>query len=360
MSRITIKDIARESGYSIGTVSRVLNNAEGVSPAAKEAVQAVAAKHNYHLNPNAKFLKQKNKDGVLIVIKGTGNHFFTDLADTMIKEFQKAGLSCTRFFFDEEENVVEQAARLCSQRLPQGLVLLGATKEELLESFDAIRIPCVLAATALLELPWKNLSFVATNDTAAAQQALETLFSKGFEHIGVIGDDGAHSSVYKARYYGVQYAFYSRAISFNPNTNFVRTPFSLQGGYEGMMQIIKQMPDADAVFCMTDVQALGAMRAIADLHKDIPEEIALMGFDGSEHNEYLIPRLSSVKQDFEKISAVTVEILADAIEHPALDSWPRCEEIPFQLRMLESTGIESGQGMAVRNLKKTGENTGSA
>lgn len=73
---MTIKDIAKESGYSIGTVSRVLNNASDVSEHAKNSVMQVVNKYNFRLNNNAKHLKQQSKDGIAIIIKGTQNMLF--------------------------------------------------------------------------------------------------------------------------------------------------------------------------------------------------------------------------------------------------------------------------------------------
>lgn len=71
--KITIKEIARESGYSIGTVSRTLNQMPGVSEEARETIMQIVRKYNFELNTNAKFLKQRNRSGIMILVRGNNN-----------------------------------------------------------------------------------------------------------------------------------------------------------------------------------------------------------------------------------------------------------------------------------------------
>ena len=78
---MTIKDIAKESGYAIGTVSRVLNNNPSVSPAARAKILEVIKRYNYQPNSNAKHLKQQSSDGLALIVKGTQNMLFVDILE---------------------------------------------------------------------------------------------------------------------------------------------------------------------------------------------------------------------------------------------------------------------------------------
>ena len=80
---MTIKDIAKESGYAIGTVSRVLNNNPSVSPAARAKILEVIKRYNYQPNSNAKHLKQQSSDGLALIVKGTQNMLFVDILEKM-------------------------------------------------------------------------------------------------------------------------------------------------------------------------------------------------------------------------------------------------------------------------------------
>ena len=80
---MTIKDIAKESGYSVGTVSRVLNNSAQVSEKARKKVMEVVEKYHFQLNSNAKHLKKQTKDGIAIIIKGAQNMLFAAIVEQM-------------------------------------------------------------------------------------------------------------------------------------------------------------------------------------------------------------------------------------------------------------------------------------
>ena len=80
---MTIKDIARESGFAIGTVSRALNNAPGVSAETRQKILEVVNRHNYEPNANAKHLKQQANDGIALIVKGTQNMLFADILEQL-------------------------------------------------------------------------------------------------------------------------------------------------------------------------------------------------------------------------------------------------------------------------------------
>ena len=80
---MTIKDIARESGYAVGTVSRALNNAPGVSAETRQKILEIVNRHNYEPNANAKHLKQQVPEGLALIVKGTQNALFADLLDKL-------------------------------------------------------------------------------------------------------------------------------------------------------------------------------------------------------------------------------------------------------------------------------------
>ena len=120
---MTIKDIARESGYSVGTVSRVLNGAQGVSAAAKEAVMAVVDKYHFQLNNNAKLLKQQTSGGIAIIIKGTQNMLFATVVELIQALIEKRGYASMMFYIGEDDNEVEEAYKVCQERRPGGIMM---------------------------------------------------------------------------------------------------------------------------------------------------------------------------------------------------------------------------------------------
>jgi LacI family transcriptional regulator len=104
---MTIKDIARESGYSVGTVSRVLNHSEDVSDKAKQVIMEVVEKHHFRLNNNAKNLKKQSQDGIAIIIKGTQNMLFSSIVEQLQGIIQKKQYECMVDYIEEDENELE-------------------------------------------------------------------------------------------------------------------------------------------------------------------------------------------------------------------------------------------------------------
>ena len=103
---MTIKDIARESGYSVGTVSRVLNNSSDVSDKARKRIMEVVEKYNFQLNNNAKHLKKQSADGILILIKGTQNMLFAPIVEQMQGLIKKNNYACMIYYLDENDNEI--------------------------------------------------------------------------------------------------------------------------------------------------------------------------------------------------------------------------------------------------------------
>ena len=108
---VTIKDIARLSGYAVGTVSRVLNNSPDVSDAAREKIMAVVEEHHFRLNNNAKHLKQQSSSGIAIVVKGTQNMLFATIVERIQSLVRDSGYASFIYYLDEDDDELEQALR---------------------------------------------------------------------------------------------------------------------------------------------------------------------------------------------------------------------------------------------------------
>ena len=133
---MTIKDIAKEAGYAVGTVSRVLNNQPGVSDEAREKIMEVVEKYHFRLNNNAKLLKQRYNSGIAIIVKGTKNMLFADLVETLQKLIKNSGYACFIYYIGEDDQEVEQALQICRERQPMGILFLGSNKENFKEIYD--------------------------------------------------------------------------------------------------------------------------------------------------------------------------------------------------------------------------------
>ena len=325
---MTIKDIAKESGYAVGTVSRVLNNHPDVSEKARKTIMAVVEKHHFKLNSNAKHLKQQASSGIAIIVKGSQNMLFASIVERLQRLMSEKKYASFIYYIGEEENEVERAERVCLERHPLGILFLGSDLEFFKERFDRLEIPCVLVTNSAAELGFENLSSVSTDDESGAQAAVEHLLKLGHRNIGILGGYMEKSHAAHTRYKGCAKAFAEQGMKLEPGRQYRSAFFSMEEGYHAMEQLFEQMPDLTAVFAMADVLAVGAIRAIRDRGLRVPEDVSVMGFDGIELGNYLSPRLTTVRQARERIADRSLEILLSDIagERPAVH-----ELLPFDI-----------------------------
>ena len=311
---VTIKDIARESGYSISTVSRVLNNRNDVSLEAKKKIEETVEKFHFVPNNNAKHLKQMNAKAIGMIVRGTSNMLFANIIAEIQSIVEKTDYTLVLHYLDEEENSVEQALQICRERKPAGLLFLGANPECFEEAFARVDVPCVLVSNRANTTIFDNLSSVSIDDKEAAQSAVDKLFEAGHEKIGILGGSIEKSRTSLLRYKGCEASFKAHNTIFDPNLCFEAAGFSFEGAYKGMERLIKKYPDLTAVFAMSDVMAIGAIRALVDNGYQIPRDISIIGFDGTVLAEYYNPKLATIKQQYRVLATRGVEILFGQIE----------------------------------------------
>ncbi len=331
---ITIKDIARESGYAVGTVSRVLNDHPDVSQTARAKIMAVVEKYHFQLNNNAKHLKQQTAKGIAIIIKGSQNMLFAHIVEQMQGMLTEKGLDCLIYYINEKENEVETAVRLCAERRPAGIMFLGCNLQFFRDRFGAITIPCVLVTTSAQSLGFPNLSSVSINDTEAAKAVVRRLIENGHTEIGILGGHIEQSKVAYTRYIGCKESFEKHNVPFDREKQYMESFFNMADSYSAMQMLLQKMPKITAVFAMSDVMAIGAIRAIKDSGKKVPDDISVVGFDGLELSEYLYPKLTTIRQNRERIAQRSVEILLDSIDN---GTEAVHETVPFSIIVGEST-----------------------
>lgn len=342
---MTIKDIARESGYAVGTVSRALNGHPNVSPAAREKIMEIVRRHEFHPNANARHLKQQASNSVAIVVKGTRNLLFAGMVETIQSLVESRGYSVIVNYQGEDGNEVEAARALRAERKPLGILFLGGNRENFRRGVGEIGCPCVAITVPAGDIGFDNLSSVATDDVAGAKAAVEYLLDAGHRVIGVIGGKSeavmgdSEGNTSQMRFAGCRQAFEERGVTVDWDKQSVMTRYSLRGGYDGATALLERCPELTALFAMSDVMAIGAMRAIRDMGRSVPEDVSVVGYDGIELSRYAFPKLATVHQDSETLARRGAEVLLEQLENqgPCIH-----EVIPFQV--LEGESVARRQG----------------
>ena len=325
---MTIKDIARLSGCSVTTVSRVLNRHPDVSASTRRRVLAVVEQYGFSPNNNAKHLKQQAGTSIAVLVKGTQNILFADLVERIQALLRGSGRDAAVYYLDEDADEVAYAVQLCRERKPVGILFLGGDLELFQTGFGAITVPCVLLTNSARELAFDNLSSLTTDDEDAAFQVIDFLLRRGHRSIGVLGGTWACSQISYRRLQGCRRAFDRRGVPFDPERQGEPCRYSLAEAYAATQRLLARSPDLTAIFAMSDVMAIGAIRALRDLGRRVPEDISVVGYDGVSIARYCVPRLTTVRQDTERLAERGVDILLRGIERGGR---PVHEVIPFQL-----------------------------
>ena len=315
----TIKDIARLSGYSVGTVSRVLNNHPDVSQKAKETINRIIEQENFQPNSNAKLLKQATTtSAVTVFVKGMKNVFFETLLEKIQEAFKENGEEVSVVFLDEQANEVETALQICTERKPKGIIFLGGNMKYFREDFGKINTQSVLVTVDASSLPYENLSSFATDDVKGAEDAVHCLVRKGHRKIGIVGGsrDLKDGLVSADRLNGALEILKKNKIPFSFEENYEPSRFSMNAGYAATRKLLEKNGEITGIFALSDMVAVGALRAIEDAGLRVPEDISLIGYDGIEYTRYAVPRIATIRQDIDLLARKTVEDLLFRISYP--------------------------------------------
>ncbi len=310
---MTIKDIARLSGYGISTVSRALNNHPDVSEETKEKINQIVKEHRFIPNSNARHLKQQESNSVVILVKGSFNLFFASIIEHLQITLSRSGLGVVVHYIDEEENEVRSAEQLCREIKPRGIVFLGGNIKTFQKRFSGIGIPCVLSTTSAKDLSFDNLSSVSVDDTRCAKRAVDYLFENGHRHIAVVGGDYDISYIGGLRLAGYRQSIEEHGQVFD-TASFAPAHFSVSSAYEATKELLATNRKITAIFAMSDLMAMGCIRAINDYGLRVPNDISVIGFDGIELADYYSPRLTTVRQPCEQIAAHTAKMLLRSVQ----------------------------------------------
>ena len=334
---MTIKDIARESGYAISTVSRALNNHPDVSEEAKRRIAQIVAEKGFVPNANARQLKRQQAKSVAFIVRGTSNMFFADMLVELQRLVGEAGYDGVVQYISETDDEVAAALRVCRELKPRGLVFLGGDSRNFRQGFARIGLPCVLATTVSDELCFDNLCMVGVDDRAAGAAAIDHLVENGHRDILILCGDPQRSSPSQMRLEGCKQSLAAHGLPFRPEL-LVQTEFSMDGGYAAMSAFLQAGGRASAVFAMSDVTAVGAVRAILDQGLSVPGDVSVVGFDGIPMARFYNPQLTTLRQPAAEIAKNSVKLLLKCIER----------RLPAKTLLLKAQLVPGG---SVRNLQ---------
>lgn len=342
-SRVTIKDVAREAGVSISTVSRVMNNSAPVDAAIR--VRVIETMHRIGYTPNQVARSLKNSESTLIayVVSNTADPFFTNISRAIEEVMYLNGfrlINCSTNFSIEREQGILSA--LLQQRV-RGIIINTVGKND--ENVAAISrsVPMVLS-NRNITVPGFRGDFVDYDNVGGVRKLVEHLIALGHTKIGFISGP-RFLTTSTERYTGFCNGMLQCGITVDESYPFVvhsTSTFTLQDGFEAMEQLMSRPERPTAVIAANSEMALGALQYCRSHGVRIPEELSLCCFGDIAHNDLMYVKMTHVHTDFVALGTRIGEMLLERSEDGRSDA-PRLynREARFDTPLIigESTSV---------------------
>ena len=307
---MTIYDIAKEAGVSASTVSRVINGKPGVNPATRELIRGLLEKHRYVPNEAARGLVTQSSRLVGVLVADIRNQHHTEGAYYIARELARLGYCALVLNTGGSDEERAAGIRMLETRKVEAAVLMGSIFQT-----ETVRkaIACSLPETPVFmlngEIDLPNVYSVLSDDRAGTAECVAYLAGRGRRRIAFLVDQPTPSSRLKQLGYedGAACAGMSPMI-------LSGVEGSVAGGYAAAQALLAQHADMDGLICSLDIIACGAMRALADSGRRVPQDIAVIGTDNSVYCDICTPRLTSLNTMVLESGAAIAHKLVDCLE----------------------------------------------
>jgi LacI family transcriptional regulator len=302
--KVTIKEVAKAAGVSIGTVSRVLNGKDRVSQATRIKVKAAIESLDFKPDLTARTMIHKHTQSIGLVVPALTNEYWSALAEHVQEAAWDKGytlLLCTAGYQLEKHLSCIQTL---NDRKVDGIIA-GIRLHDPMDQrqLSLTRFPDVKMVSLVQELP--NTLLIGVDQYVSSVRAVEHLIGLGHRSIAYVGFGSD-------REHGYRHALEAHGIDVVENQIY-RGDGSFQSGYNAVMQWHKHGTAFTAIFCWNDMTAMGALQAVEALGLRVPEDIALVGYDDIPMAKLVKPALTTVHQPLKDIGRTAVHRLLDLI-----------------------------------------------
>lgn len=321
----TMKDIAKLAGVSVSTASRALSDSPMHNEATKERVRAIAREHGYRPHLGARNFRLKKTNTIVIILpyqldtsSVLTNPYAFKMLSTVGTALREQGYDLLLSRLDDITPEIDDY--YIHSGLASGAIFLGraGAGPEKLSSLVATGIPFVVLGPAF---EGQGYCSVGIDNIDATYKAISHLIDLGRRRIAIISDnfDLPHTEAY-LRYQGYLKALNDAEITVDDDL-LIRCTTTVQSGYTAVEELLEKAPDVDAIFVVSDVQAIAAIQALGEAQRRVPEDVAVVGFDNIDLCDFIVPPLTSVSQRLnDGVASVLVDKLLKIIDGQSVES----------------------------------------
>ncbi len=329
----TMADVARVAGVSPMTVSRAFKLDASVSAARREAILAVAEELGYVFDSTASNLRSQKSDFVAVTVPSINNANFADtvrgLTDGLKARRLQILLGSTDYDMAEEERLVEQFLR----RRPEAIVITGGKHSDRCRRLLAAAGLPVVETWDLPEAPIGHV--VGFSNAAAVRGMVDHFVGKGLTRIAFLGGDVGQDTRGADRRFGFIAAMQAHGLAADRLIAAGPPPISMREGADAMARLLATMPDTEAVICVSDLSAFGALTECQRRGVAVPGRISISGFGDYEIGSVSVPALSTINPFPRQIGARTAALILDVLD--GRQTTPAFVEITPDLLIRESS-----------------------
>ena len=309
---MTISDVAKMADVSVSAVSRYMNGGY-VSEEKKERIKKAIQETGYVPSAHAQTMRTKRTKVVGVVIPKINSESISRVVAGISEELSETGYE---LLLGNTGNNQEQELRylkIFDQNRVDGIIFIGTMMnkehEKLLKS---LQVPVVL-----LGQQESYISCVYHDDYHAAREMAAILAAGKHKKIGFLGVPARDKAVGKERYRGFCDALSEAGLPVE-DKRVLQGEFTLESGYENARTLMELAPDTDALFCVTDTIAIGAMKYLREIGKRIPEDVSIAGIGDTRMSEMMNPPLTTAHYYYQTSGREGAKILLEKLKNPDL------------------------------------------
>lgn len=326
--KITIYEVAKEAGVAISTVSRVLNDSPYVSDETKLKVQGAIEKLDFHPQVNARMLAKRQPQIIAVAVPTFTTPFFNEVLKGVKDEISKLDLDFI-IYNTGSDDPEENFKRFIDRGIPDGLVIFSIEiNDEINKRLKDYDIPIILVGA-----DHPDYDYFYWDNYKGGFLAGEHLAKKGLKKIGMIRSH-SRSKVSDQREKGFRAALEKYNVTLDDKylvTGITRkhAGFSEEAGFEAIKILKERDAIPEALFCSNDAQAIGAIYALKEIGKSVPEDVAIVGYDNIKIAHFL--GITTIDQAMYDVGTRSIQRLAERYKN---------KEIPLKQSIIDPTLIE--------------------
>ncbi|MCQ6559461.1 LacI family DNA-binding transcriptional regulator [Paenibacillus mendelii] len=307
---VKIKDVAERAGVSVTTVSRVLNGEKYVKDELKERVNQAIAELGYSPSQIARSLVRKKTNLIGVIVPDLTSSFYSTILSSIEETASSNDYNLLVCNIIEDIDKETKYLNVFKEMRVEGIIIMHEKINPEIRNFiNTIQTPVVFSSVKPAD---QNFISVIIDDYKGAYDATAYLIKLGHERIGFIGGDMRDVTSGQNRYTGYRNALSDHGVKMI--YELIRFgDYKVNSGYQLMGELLDGLNPPTAIFAVSDDMALGAMNCIHDRGLKVPDDISVIGFDGSQLTELVRPRLTSMEQPIHDMGRVTVETIMKLI-----------------------------------------------